>query len=155
MCLLNRNVGIISAFSSLRFFFCAVCLVYGSVTQSSGAHRWIVLRRWPLAAVLPVRPSHTQLPAPPTLVCRVQLYCCVRLCGCIVSVCPWGWKLLHWKRLQLGNQNVHMKVICTLNRIRKLWRYVLRYPFACPVTICIMQRERGRGREKKETERDA
>lgn len=88
MCLLNRNVGIISAFSSLRFFFCAVCLVYGSVTQSSGAHRWIVLRRWPLAAVLPVRPSHTQLPAPPTLrvPCAIVLLCsCV--CVCVLLVC--------------------------------------------------------------------
>lgn len=59
---------------------------------------------------------------------------CMRVCVC-VSGRPRG-----WKRLQ---------VICTLNRIRKLWRYVLRYPFACPLTICIMQLPDQRARERE------
>lgn len=81
MCLLNRNVGIISAFSLLRFFFCAVCLVYGSVTQSSGAHRWIVLRRWPLAAVLPVRPPIL------SFLRRLRSCAIVLLCACVCVYC--------------------------------------------------------------------
>lgn len=88
MCLLNRNVGIISALTSI-LFFCAVCLVYGSVTQSSGAHRWIVLRRWPLAAVLPVRPPILSFlrRLRSCAVCNcIALFVCV--CVCIVSVCP-------------------------------------------------------------------
>lgn len=147
MCLLNRNVGIISVFNSLYFFsslfsfrICYTIVGRTMLNCVAGGGPWQL-------SFLCAFPYSASCAAYARVPCAIVLQCmCVSVC--IVSVCPWGWKLLHWKRLQLGNQNVHMKVICTLNRIRKLWRYVLRYPFCQPRNhLHYAAREREGGRE--------
>lgn len=81
MCLLNRNVGIISAFTSILFlcslFSLRICYTIVGRTSLDCVE-----------AVAPgscasCAPSHTQLPAPPTLrvPCAIVLLCsCVCVC---------------------------------------------------------------------------
>lgn len=82
MCLLNRNVGIISAFTSILFlcslFSLRICYTIVGRTSLDCVE-----------AVAPgscasCAPSHTQLPAPPTLVCNCIAVC---VCVCVLLVC--------------------------------------------------------------------